>query len=755
MTPSLSSWRICVRGTVQGVGFRPFVYRLASKNYLKGVVYNDSSGVVVEFNATSLQAYELLAHIQQYHPPMSIITAATLEKISPVFFSNFTIQHSQRGEHPSVAISPDTGPCQECIDEMHDPNDRRHNYPFINCTNCGPRYSIIHSLPYDRPNTSMEAFTMCPACDSEYHDPLNRRYHAQPISCFDCGPQLVLRSSSHQVVKQNNFAITAAAKCISDGGILAVKGLGGFQLLADATNSDAVEELRRRKHRPAKPLAVMFDTPESLRAVANPTRTELQIIASPARPIVLLPKNDFGAHLLSHNIAPGIHLLGAMLPSTPLHSLLLQKLQRPMIATSANMSDEPIIADGSILYQRLGDVYDLCLDHDRIIINPCDDSVLTLTNQRIIMLRRARGYAPTPIELSEPLPYPSIATGGHHKNTVAIGWENTAILSPHTGDLDSPESQQFYQNNLASLQRIYNFVPQQVTTDGHPRYYPSQWARETQLPLSICQHHHAHLLATMAEYNLQEPLLGVAWDGNGYGSDNTLWGGEVFLVKDGYFHRQYHLPSIALLGGEQAIKEPRRAALAWLLEFIEPEDDILSYFRPSSLPRPFSQQELKMMQSMWRLGINSPSTTSMGRLFDATASLMGLCHKLQFEGQTGLLLEQHFCEECKEFVSLFPDKNGNIPIERLLQHILTPEMPLSVAISCFFNSLAKLILDLARHHNLPVVCSGGVFQNRTLVGLLDKSFQESSHKLYIPQMFPPNDGALSLGQLMNNTRQRI
>ena len=757
--------RLRVNGVVQGVGFRPFIYRLAAEHRLGGYVLNDGEGVVIEIEGKEAGIESFIATMNASPPPLARIDAVSREVLAPLGESAFTIRRSgQIGV--LTMVSPDIALCDACSAELHDPANRRYRYPFINCTDCGPRYTIIDDLPYDRHRTSMRYFAMCPACEAEYNDPANRRYHAQPVSCFDCGPRLRLWRkdggwSTPRVLPAGRMEdgewVEQAAQLILDGKIVAVKGMGGFHLICDSSNERAVQTLRERKHRPTKPLAVMFPTLEMIKEVVETSEAEERLILSKERPIVIVRKKNhlpstpqevpLGCSILhppSPGVAPGIDRIGVFLPYTPLHVLLLQKLQRPVVATSANLSDEPIITEAPMLRQKLGDVVDAILDYDREIVNACDDSVAMAAGGQTVLLRMARGFAPR----SLPLPFEArqkiLAVGAHQKSALALAFGRHMILSPHIGDLGSIDAFDYFERTLETFKRFYGFEPDLIVCDKHPGYETTKWAARQSAPVLQVQHHYAHALACMAEYGLQEQVLAFCFDGTGYGDDGTLWGGEVLLADPCAYERVYHLRPFGLIGGEKAVKEPRRVALSMLFECYG-LDEVLAMENPTI--ENFERGEIETLHAMWRRGINVPLSSSVGRLFDAAASLTGTAQTLGYEGESGLLLETAAAEAGPQEGFAYRIAGNSIDWEPMICAIAAEPSP-GVASAKLHVTLADIITEIAtRHPGKPVVLSGGVFQNRLLAELVAKRLKREGVRHYLQRATPVNDGGIALGQL--------
>jgi hydrogenase maturation protein HypF len=734
-----------ISGVVQGVGFRPFIYKLANRYHLNGFISNTSTGVNLELEGemNAIEAFTEALH--QELPPLARIDRLTSEEAHCVGHTCFQILRSNTEDQKSALVSPDMAVCEDCLQEMHDPTNRRYAYPFINCTNCGPRYSIIKTLPYDRPNTSMHAFTMCKACQKEYSDPLNRRFHAQPMSCPKCGPVLKLLDAKKNILEAGDHAIKLTADAIKKGATVAIKGLGGFHLVCDATNTTAVESLRRRKKRPRKPFAVMFQDIESVKASAELSERETELITSKEKPIVIVSQRK--KNCITPLVAPGINRLGVFLPYTPLHHLLLEEVNTPLIATSANHSNEPIIRNSTELFEKLGSVVDMVLDHDRDILNANDDSVLQMAGEVKITLRMSRGYAPKSMKLPFKSDKKILAIGANQKNSMALIFDDTLIISPYIGDLNSLEAFEYFERTLHSFKRFYDFEPDVIVYDKHPEYMTTQWAKRYQqvhptLQTIELQHHYAHLLATMGEYHMNGKVLGFAFDGTGYGDDRTIWGGEVMIADHQEYERIATLAPFRLLGGERAIQEPRRSALSLLFEAYT-LDEIHALTLP--LLEQFSKEEINLLHKAWEKGINAPVCSSMGRLFDAVASFADIVHLSSFEGESGLYLEQYVDESITESFA-FEIENGTINLQPMIQAMVKMKDKQHI-VSTFFNTLIEIIFQIAKKYpSLPLLFSGGVFQNRVLVEKISKRCKEEDRTSYFQHETAINDGGIALGQ---------
>jgi hydrogenase maturation protein HypF len=705
--------RVALYGAVQGVGFRPFVYRLAIQLGLNGTVLNSSAGLIVEVEGSRQDLDLFLQRLEAEKPAAAVVLARETSLLAPAGYTRFEILSSDEASERTTSILPDLATCPQCLAELLDPANRRFRYPFTNCTQCGPRYSIILDIPYDRPRTTMRGFELCPECAREYADPADRRFHAQPNACPRCGPQL-------------SMGIREAARAIQAGRIVALKGIGGFQLLVDALNEQAVARLRRLKHREEKPFALMMPALEMVREYCQVSPEEEAVLRSPAAPVVLLRPR--GTPLLAPNVAHNSPYLGVMLPYSPLHHLLMRECPFPVIATSGNRSDEPIATGNDEAQARLGRIAEVFLMHDRPIARPCDDSVVRVTRGRESVIRRARGYAPLPVRASRDLPS-VLAVGAHLKNAVAIAVGRLVFLSQHVGDLDTLESRVAFERAIADLCRLYRFQPEMVACDLHPDYASTRWALSSGLPLVKVQHHHAHVAACAAENDVTGPYLGVSWDGTGYGLDGTVWGGEFFLAERGRFERIAHLRPFRLPGGEAAIREGWRSAASLLYETGGPE-----VVRDPVIRR------------MLERGVNSPLTTSVGRLFDAVSSIAGIAQESRFEGQAAMLLERAIGDldtsEC------YPLAEGDwAPLVDAVRCDVETGVPRDLIAARFHNALANWIVAVARRAGLrDVVLSGGVFQNGYLVERVASLLERRGCRVYTHQRVPPNDGGIALGQ---------
>jgi hydrogenase maturation protein HypF len=744
-------WRLSVSGQVQGVGFRPFVYRLAVELGLVGWVINAANGAVIEAQGEIAQLERFISRLCAELPPHALIDRLDRQIVPPQADNlAFAIRKSDGGGAITARMLPDLAVCPECLREMRDPTDRRYRYPFINCTHCGARYSIIEALPYDRPYTTMRKFPMCAACRAEYDNPLDRRFHAQPIACPDCGPQLALWDSAGQVLARRDDALRMAEDALRQGRIVALKGLGGFQLLVDARDNAAVKRLRDRKCRPDKPLAVMFPTLSDLERACAVSDSERDLLLSSAAPIVLLRQKP---NIIAPSVAPGMPYLGAFLPYTPLHHLLLDDLGFPVVATSGNRSSEPICIDEDEALSTLGEIADVLLVHDRPIARPVDDSVAMVAVGGVVMLRRARGYAPEPVELAGA--DGMIAFGAQQKNTVAFAHRGRVFLSQHLGEMEGAASSALCQRTIAEWKRLYDLHPELAVCDLHPDYRTTRLAEASGLPLLHVQHHAAHVLAVMAEHGLGAPALGIAWDGTGYGADGTIWGGEWLHVTDHAVTRFAHLRPFPLPGGDKAAREPRRCALGALYAM---------YGCNLPLERlDFTASERDLLLSALERGINAPLTSSMGRLFDAAAAILGIIQRCSFEGQAAMMLEAAAdgveTEERYPF-QVTPVTNPDGTTRYMIEWneviaALCEESDVGLAAAKFHNTLISMLTVIAqRAGERSVILSGGCFQNRRLLEGAVKALRAAGFEPFWASRVPPNDGGIALGQIAAAVRER-
>lgn len=751
MDARLAARRLLVNGIVQGVGFRPFVYQLALRHGLQGEVANTSEGVLIDIEGApeGLDAFE--AELVTRTPPLARITEVRRTAREPHGAEGFRIVESRRGVSMETLIPPDVAVCEDCLAELFDPRDRRFRYPFINCTHCGPRYTIIEDIPYDRPKTSMRKFAMCPACRAEYEHPANRRFHAQPIACPACGPRLELRNAAGDPLAASD-PVVIAASLLREGAILAVKGLGGFHLAVDAFDPEAVARLRVRKRREEKPLAVMSPDLAAVRTYALVTEEDARLLSAPERPIVLLRKRPSGP--LAAGVAPRNRWVGVMLPYTPLHHLLLAEGFPALVMTSGNLSEEPIAADNEEALARLSGIADAFLLHDRGIVRRCDDSVVRRVAGKTRVVRRARGYVPRPVFLARRLP-PLLAVGAELKNTVCLVKGDRAFLSPHIGDLENLATYEAFCETIAHLERILDIRPEILACDLHPDYRSTRWAEEQRgLPLRRVQHHHAHIAACMAEHGLEGPVIGIACDGTGYGPDGTVWGGEVLAADTAGFERLAHLACVPMPGGAAAIREPWRMAVSHLRAAYGSE------FSRLDLPllAETGEERVRVAAAMAAGGVNAPLTSSAGRLFDAVAAILGLRRRVAFEGQAAMELEMEAAEGVEEAYDTEweegePRRILPAPLVRAVVEDFRRGRPAAEISARFHNGLVRLFVRLCRRIRKErglarVVLSGGVFQNALLLEGLLRGLAAEGFAVYSHEQVPANDGGIALGQAL-------
>ncbi|MBN1688623.1 MAG: carbamoyltransferase HypF [Candidatus Omnitrophica bacterium] len=763
--------RIKVAGVIQGVGFRPFIHRLAQELHLTGWVCNTVEGVVIEVEADTATLRSFLEKVHSEKPPHAHIQSLESTYLDPCGYSNFEIRESHEAGEKTAAILPDIATCPDCLAEISDPQNRRYRYPFTNCTYCGPRYTIMEVLPYDRSKTSMRHFQMCSDCQAEYENPEDRRFHAQPNACPQCGPRLEWWDTQGNASAVREEALQKACEALREGKIVAVKGLGGFHLMVDARNEESINRLRDRKGREEKPFAVMFPDSESVKNECQVSPEEEWILKSPEAPIVLLRKLGENSSL-APSIAPHNPYLGVLLPYTPLHHLIMKELGFPLIATSGNLSDETICIDEREAVERLAGITDGYLVHDRIIIRHVDDSIVRMMGGREMVLRRARGFAPMPVFLKKN-GCSVLAVGAHLKNTVAICRAGQAIVSQHIGDLETTQSYDAFLNVVSSFKWLYGFSPEVVACDLHPDFLSSRFAKLSGFPVIPVQHHVAHVLSCMAENEIEGPVLGISWDGTGYGPDQTIWGGEFILVDGNSYRRVAHFRPFSLPGNEKGVKEPRRSALGLLYEIFGEQ----LFSKKGIIPlMTFSKRELKLIQDMLKKKLNSPQTTSAGRLFDAVASLLGLCHLNRYEGQAPMMLE--FAAEAEKTEESYPCPVVGIPQgkaekpkkrkkkkeddfqeaeflvdwEPMIWEIIKDVrsgLSHGIISAKFHHSLAEAIVTLAeRVAREKVVLTGGCFQNRFLTERVIERLRNKGFRPYWHQRIPPNDGGIALGQLV-------
>jgi hydrogenase maturation protein HypF len=743
-----------VSGIVQGVGFRPYVYRLATGRHLRGVIRNTPAGVTIEVEGPPETVQDFLEHLTSEAPPLARITSLAVREVPCNGDRDFRIVHSAEGEEVRTLISPDVAICSDCLRELFDSADRRYQYPFINCTNCGPRFTIVRDIPYDRPSTSMAVFPMCPACQAEYEDPLNRRFHAQPNACWECGPRVEFWDRFGQRIECRN-PIAEAVSGLHAGLVVAVKGLGGFHLAADATNAAAVNLLRQRKGRVEKPFAVMVPDLEAAQEICELDGAARTVLQSMQRPIVLLPKKT--PAMVPDEVAPFNRYLGIFLPYTPLHYLLLREGRfKALVMTSGNLSEEPIAIDNHEAVTRLRGLADYFLVHNRDILLRCDDSVVRVAGGSARQLRRSRGFVPVPVFLKDEQP-PVLAVGGELKNTVCLTKGKHAFLSQHIGDLQNAESYSFFNEAVRHLERILEIRPEVIAYDFHPDYFSTKWAlQQNQGPAVGVQHHHAHIASCMAENHLEDRVIGFALDGTGYGTDGHIWGGEVLTAGYENFERAAHFEYVPMPGGEAAIREPWRMAVSYLAYHFGKEF--------LGLAIPFVEQldiaKTELLLQMIERKVNSPLTSSCGRLFDGVAALLGIRRTVNYEAQAAIELEMTISpsgDESAYPLELVSDGDSWIiatrPLFEALLNDLGRNLPVAAISRRFHNGLVEVFVQLAmllrRKTALHRVClSGGTFHNIYLSQRLEARLSEAGFEVFTQKEVPSGDGGLSLGQAL-------
>ncbi len=747
-------WRI--EGRVQGVGYRPFVFRLAHEHGLHGWVCNGQEGVEVVAEGPEANMAAFGRDLRCRTPGLARPERIADESIPPLRSTDFRIRDSNTTGASRIQVPPDQSVCAECLAEMHDPSARRFQYPFTNCTQCGPRYTIIRALPYDRYNTTLAAFELCAACAGEYSDPLDRRFHAQPLACPGCGPRLYWHKGEYEL-HASEAALTACIASLRDGQIVAIRGVGGYHLMCDAANPNAVNTLRARKHRPAKPLALMVpltgpDGLDMARRLATLSDIESAALLDPARPIVLIERRHDAP--VADAIAPGSSELGLMLPYSPLHHMLLERFGGALVATSANPSGAPVLTDPDTVEERLSGIADAFLHHNRPIERAADDPVVRLLDERIRPIRLGRGTAPMELTVDPPLERPMLALGAFLKTTVALAWGDRVVISPHIGDLGNPHSRRMLHEVAESLQALYGVRAESVTCDAHPDFPTSRWARGCGLPATVVLHHHAHASAVAGEFAVKSPMLCFAWDGVGYGEDGTLWGGEAFYGSPGQWRRVASWRPFSLPGGSRAMEEPWRTALGLCWEVGR------SW---TGAPADLDPLLRQAFEARWR----TPRTSAVGRLFDAAAALLGLVHETSFEAQAPALLESlahegHVCASKLDAATATPvelplrtDAHGVLRTDwaPLLDLLLDGSRDVAERAAAFHASLARALvmqtLELRTRLSFEQVgLCGGVFQNRLLIRAVRKALQARGIEVLIPVRLPVNDAAISYGQVI-------
>jgi hydrogenase maturation protein HypF len=741
---------IKVSGKVQGVGFRPFIYRLAHELCLRGWVRNSVRGVEIDVEGEEHGIKRLLHVLKHDLPPLASVESIVTENMPLIGYCDFSVRESDPHGAKTATLLPDSATCPDCLAEILDPHNRRYRYPFTNCTNCGPRFSIIEALPYDRANTTMRGFTMCPECQREYDDPANRRFHAQPNACPNCGPNLELWDRNGKMIVECDDALLQAAELIRRGEVVALKGLGGFQLLVDAHNGDAVAELRRRKVREEKPFALMYPSIARIRKDCNIGDKEESLLLSTRAPILLVRRTD-NCTSVATVVAPGNPYLGVMLPYTPLHHLLMTELRFPIVATSGNISDEPICIDENEALVRLKGIADFFLVHNRPIARQVDDSVVQAVAGQEMVLRSARGYAPLSLPHRRECSH-TLAVGGHMKNSVAVRSGNTIVTSQHIGDLSTAEACRAMERAVDTLTNVYEVKHTSAVIDMHPDYQSTRFASSRHLPVTTVQHHFAHVAGCMIEHDLGPPLLGISWDGTGHGTDGTVWGGEFLHITDDGFERAAHLRCFRLPGGHAAVREPRRSAIGLLYEISRDGTFALDHLPPL---RALTDSQRRNYERMLSKRINSPLTSSAGRLFDAIAALLDVAQVSTFEGQAAMKLQ--FVAESVRTSDLYDfnlqstESPWILDWEPMVRQILDDIercVSASMIAAKFHNTLVRMIVAVtAELGEERVVLTGGCFQNRLLLESSIRNLRAAGFQPYWHHLVPTNDGGIAVGQM--------
>jgi hydrogenase maturation protein HypF len=741
--------RIELNGVVQGVGFRPFIFGLAELYRLKGEVANTSDGVIVHIEGPGEKISLFLKALSSSHPPLAHITDICVYHDNLKGFNTFSIAQSKSSEKNSTLISPDMAICEDCLRELFDPHDRRFEYPFINCTNCGPRYSIIQDIPYDRPKTSMKQFKMCDQCQAEYDNPKNRRFHAQPNACSVCGPQILLCNNAGDTI-DTSHVVEKVAKLILGGDIVAIKGLGGYHLAADARNNEAVAKLRKRKHREEKPFALMAEDIKGIKKFAYVDSEDEKLLKSAKRPIVILRKKT--PNNIAKEVCPRNRFFGVMLAYTPLHYLLLRKVGVPLVMTSGNISEEPIAIDNDEAIARLSSIADYFLIHNRDIYIRSDDSIVRNMAGETRLFRRSRGYVPMPLFINKQT-VQVLACGAELKNTVCLTKNNKAFLSQHIGDLENLPTYDFFKMTIEHMKKILDIEPDVIACDFHPDYFSTRYALEQKdLPVIQVQHHHAHIAACIAENKKKGPVIGLSFDGTGYGGDSTIWGGEVIVADEKSFHRAAHLDCVPMPGGTASIKEPWRMAVSYLYHTYGEK------FWDLDIPfvRSINKNKLEIMIKMIQKNINSPQTSSLGRLFDGIAALIGVRNRTAFEGQAAIELEMianwpvrqgyEYCWTSRDYHVLSLEPIINSVVSDMEKGVSPAEISGKFHYT-LIRMFSKICCFIRKETNINTAAlSGGSFQNNLLLAGLIENLNEYGFEVLSHRLVPPNDGNISLGQ---------
>ncbi len=739
-------YHIQVKGIVQGVGFRPFVYNVAVSHNLCGSVSNDTEGVTIHLEGPDEAIKQCVDIIRNNPPPLAQIIDIKITKLPPNGFKSFTILQSNTTGTRDVFIPPDVAICHECLEDFFDVHNRRYHYPFTTCTHCGPRFSIIDDIPYDRDNTAMKPFSMCPQCYEEYTNPHNRRFHTQPNACPQCGPHIVLCDSSGKVIQSQFDAIISQLQTILKHHIVALKSVGGYHLACDATNDHCVNLLRMRKGRPFKPFAIMVSSLQFLETFCLVTQKEKELLLSKERPIVLLKLQK---DIVSPYVAPGLTYIGVMLPYTPFQHMLFSSNDESIyVMTSANISDEPIIYNDDDAFERLGTIADYFVTYNRQILSHTDDSVVYVVDEKPYFVRRSRGYVPAPIFIKE-TPLHILATGGDLKNSFALARNNVAIVSQFLGDLATPWGNDLYRKTIAHFCKIFDVKPKLIAHDMHPNYFTTMFAQEqTTLQTVAVQHHHAHIASVCQEHSIEEPVIGIAYDGTGYGTDHTLWGSELLIADTKEFIRAAHFDYFGLPGGEHAIKDPWKIGLSLLMT--SSVDDSTFFTQ---------KQEKEFVKEIVYKTINCPATCSIGRLFDGVAAILGVAHHISTEAEAAMLLEEKALEAIKDTtvfeVPIKQEQTLVIDTAHIIQEIVNMielHVPVAAIAMRFHRAIAEVTITTAcklrEHYSInKVALSGGVFHNRILLHLITTGLAKKSFDVYTPHKLPCNDGGIALGQI--------
>ncbi len=735
-----------IYGRVQGVGFRPFVYRLAKELNLKGYVLNSSSGVEIVLQGEKEIVDKFIDKLKKDAPPLSKI-----EKIENSFldleeFNDFTIYESREDEGFNF-ISPDIAICEDCLKELFDPKDRRYKYPFINCTNCGPRYTIIEDMPYDREKTTMKIFKMCEDCEKEYKDPESRRFHAQPNACFECGPEIWIENlNERKIIKDDVFK--ELANLLQKGEIVLIKGVGGFHIVCDATNDKAVLSLRERKRRPSKPFALMMKDIDMVKDYCYVNEKEEELLQSKEMPIVLLKIKSLLP--ISKFVAPNLNYLGVMLPYAPYHYLIFEEFKKPLIFTSGNLSDEPIVKDNDEAREKLSNISKIFIFHNREIKHRVDDSVVFVEKNSKFFVRRARGYAPDPIKIHISL-NPSLSLGGELKNTFSLGYKNYVFMSPHIGDLKDKDTLQVFEDTIFEYIKLFKITPEILIMDLHPQYLSTEFGErfKNYLELKYLQHHKAHAFSLILDREIKENSIFFSFDGTGYGEDGKIWGGEVFFGNIFELKRVAHFKNFEILKSDYAIENPKRILYLYIKKNF-PEKLYL-------IEKKFSDFEIDILEKISQFKENLIETSSCGRIFDMVSSLIGIKDEVSYEGEAAILLEMESMKDKNfDFYDFKLNENEIIEIDfsSVIENIIfdLEKYDKSYIGRKFHNTIAKIIFELSKilrekYKTKKIGFSGGVFQNRLLINLICDIFKDSDFEFYFHERVPPNDGGISLGQI--------